>query len=348
MPAAAIPANEAERLAALRSYDVLDTACEAAFDNIAELAAQLTGSPMSLVSLVDADRQWFKARVGLDVAETPRNQAFCAHAILEPGMALVVEDAATDPRFADNPLVTGALNLRFYAGVPLINAEGAALGTLCVLDQQPRQMSEAQRKILHRLAETVMTTLELRRAMARAHKFAMLDSLTGLPNRPALLDGLERAIARQVRSGGTLMLLYLDLDGFKQVNDRLGHAEGDAVLRAVADALKAGTRHEDLVTRIGGDEFAIVMEDCANGEAAAERVRTGVGDAMAEMGRAVSASIGAAAFAMPPADVVTAVAAADALMYEAKVQGKNRVAYRQIRPSPVPLPHGIARSAVAS
>jgi GAF domain-containing protein len=134
MPPAPLPNNERERLAALRSYEVLDTACENAFDSLAKVAAQITGCPLAAVSLVDANRQWFKGRYGLKISETPRDHAFCAHAILsqEP---LIVPDATRDPRFADSPLVTKDPGIQFYAGIPLVNQEGFALGALCVNDR---------------------------------------------------------------------------------------------------------------------------------------------------------------------------------------------------------------------
>lgn len=160
---APLPANEAERLAALRSYGLLDTPAEAAFDDIVQLAAYICSTPISLLSLVDADRQWFKARHGLDVVETPRDLSFCAHAILQPGELLLVPDAPQDRRFADNQLVTGAPHIHFYAGMPLTTPGGHALGSLCVIDRQPRQLSAAQLDALQMLARQVGALLEVRR-----------------------------------------------------------------------------------------------------------------------------------------------------------------------------------------
>jgi GAF domain-containing protein len=210
------PPNESERLAALQSYEVLDTTCEAAFDNIAKMAAQLTGCPISLVSLIDSDRQWFKAKIGLDTSQTPREHAFCGHAIDTPSEPFIIPDALQDERFANNPLVQGGPGIRFYAGVPLVNSEGAALGTLCVLDQRPRELTDEQTQTLQRLAEAVMTTLELRRAMITVRRMALLDYLTGIANRPALMSALEAAIARQARQAAPFVLVYLDLNGFKK------------------------------------------------------------------------------------------------------------------------------------
>lgn len=154
---ASIPANEAERLACLRSLDVLDTPADAALDGITEAAAALFGCPVALVSLIDKDRQWFKSRRGLQATQTPRELAFCAHAILGD-RAFVVSDAHADGRFADNPLVTGDPHIRFYAGHPLM-VDGQAVGTLCVLDRQPREFTDEQAKTLSHLARAAETCL---------------------------------------------------------------------------------------------------------------------------------------------------------------------------------------------
>ena len=135
MKEAEIPENEEERLRSLRRLDVLDTPEEEVFDRITRIASAVFGMPISLVSLIDEERQWFKSRVGLDATETPRNISFCGHAI-HTDVPLIVPDATKDDRFADNPLVTGELGLRFYAGVPLRIADGARLGTLCIIDQK--------------------------------------------------------------------------------------------------------------------------------------------------------------------------------------------------------------------
>jgi len=162
---APIPANEAKRLAVLQRYRILDTAYEALFDEIAAVAAKVCGTPMSAVSLVDAERQWFKARVGLKVAETTRDLAFCAHAIMDPAHLLVVNDATTDERFAANPLVTGDPNIRFYAGAPLVAPDGSAVGTLCVIDSKPRQLSVGQLDVLRQLAAHVIAIFETKQQL---------------------------------------------------------------------------------------------------------------------------------------------------------------------------------------
>lgn len=147
MPAAPLPDNEASRLQALRELLILDTPPEQRFDRIVEFAREEFGVPTVLLSLVDDHRQWFKARVGMEVCETDRDSAFCAHAILSPEI-LVVEDAQRDPRFADNPLVTGEPYIRFYAGAPLETSPGLRVGTLCLIDHQPRQLDATDLAIL--------------------------------------------------------------------------------------------------------------------------------------------------------------------------------------------------------
>jgi signal transduction histidine kinase len=157
-----VPANEAERLNKLRQYEILDTPPELAFDDLTALAAHIADVPIALVSLVDADRQWFKSRYGLEAPQTPRDVSFCGH-VVQSGVPLLVHDAQTDERFGDNPLVTGEPHVRFYAGVPLRTWDGYVLGTLCTIDHQPRELTAKQRELLGMLAQQVVDQLELRR-----------------------------------------------------------------------------------------------------------------------------------------------------------------------------------------
>ena len=254
-----VPANESARLAAVRSYDVLGTPPELEFDALARLAAFMFDAPIAVVSVLDENRLWFKSRVGLDVPELDRKVAFCAHAIMEPRQALVVEDLRTDGRFSRNPLVTQAPHIRFYAGAPIIDPNGFALGTIAVIDARPRQLSAAQRDALVDLSTLVMTALRNRRSALELSRLARTDHLTGIANRAQFELAVASEIQQAARSGESFAVLCMDLDGFKEVNDEHGHAAGDEVLREVARRLQTQVREGNTVARLGGDEFGIVM-----------------------------------------------------------------------------------------
>jgi len=174
------PDNEAVRLAALKEYHILDTVAEQAYDDITALAAYLCGVPIAMISLVDESRQWFKSRLGLNEKETPRDVAFCAHAILQ-SEPLIVRDALKDTRFADSALVTRSPHIRFYAGFPLASPEGFALGTLCAIARNPQRLRPEQKRLMQALSRQVMALLELRRVSARlAEALEKVKTLHGL------------------------------------------------------------------------------------------------------------------------------------------------------------------------
>jgi signal transduction histidine kinase len=201
---APMPDNETDRLAALYELDILDSPAEQDFDDIVKLASNVCGSPMSLVSLLDADRQWFKARVGTDLTGTDRDISFCAHAVLGRDL-LVVPDATKDARFADNPLVVQDGGIRFYAGAPLVTTDGYALGALCVIDREPRRLEIEQLQALRALARQVTSQIELRR-----HAIALASTTARLQELERRKDDMTHLVGGDLRTPLRLMSAYLD------------------------------------------------------------------------------------------------------------------------------------------
>lgn len=200
------PLNETARQAELEAFDILDTLPEATYDAITLLASQICDAPISLVSIVDNERQWFKSRVGLDISEGPRDFAFCAHAILEPGSLLVVPDATLDQRFSDNPYVTGDAAVRFYAGAPLVTKSGHALGTLCVIDRTPRHLTPEQEEALRALSLQVMALLDLRWNVAELeHKQNELERV--MKQRETFIA----TVSHEIRTPLNAVVGYVDL-----------------------------------------------------------------------------------------------------------------------------------------
>lgn len=246
-----IPSDEKQRLQALRAMNILDTPPEERFDRLTRLAKRLLGVPIAVVSLVDENRQWFKSAQGLDATETPRDVSFCGHA-LNMDDVFLVPDAAADTRFFDNPLVTGDPHIRFYAGVLLRVPNGSKIGTLCVIDREPRELSEEDLDVLRDLA--YMTEQEL-----GAIQLATMDQLTDISNRRGFESLSKHALALCRRVGRPASLVYFDMDGFKEINDTYGHAEGDRALVAFAELLRDCFRESDVLGRLGGDEFAVLL-----------------------------------------------------------------------------------------
>lgn len=469
------PGSEAQRLAALKDYGILDTPAEPIFDDLVAFCASYFGVPMSLISLVDDSRQWFKARVGLSVQQTPREIAFCSHAI-QGQTIFEVPDALSDERFKHNPLVTTDPHIRFYAGAPLLTQDGHALGTLCLIDYQPRQLTEEQRVFLVQLSKQVMLLLELRRsgnrlaqkvaelegahqmleklasqvpgvlyqfqikpdgssffpyaspglwscfevhhadvatdaalvferlhaddlpgvmesirlseqtmqvwdmefrvclpsrgvrwlhgvstpermqdgsvlwhgfindvterrtAKEEIHRLALYDALTELPNRRLIMDRIEHALALSTRNQQCGAVLYLDLDHFKEVNDAMGHSQGDALIKAVAQRLFQSVRAGDTVARMGGDEFVVLAENLGPLEAAeigaqalAEKLRATINQPLSLQGQdnayRPSTSIGITLFGAEDKSYQDLLRESDMALYRAKKAGRNRIAF---------------------
>ena len=195
MPSFPIPEDEEERLAALRRCNVLDTPPERLFDDVVQLASQICGTPIALMSLIDRSRQWFKARVGLDLWETSRGSSLCAHAIVKKG-PMVVPDARADPRFATHPLVEGPTQIRFYAAVPLVVEDGYALGTVCVMDRVPRQLTPLQVESLQALARRTSAELSLRSRLREPPRAEASEQQTGGDSAALTIDAMRRSDAR--------------------------------------------------------------------------------------------------------------------------------------------------------
>jgi len=247
------PSDEAERMQTLRSLQILDSAPEERFDRLTRLAKRLFDVPIALVSLVDENRQWFKSCVGLPVRETPRDISFCGHAILGND-TFVVEDTHDDDRFRDNPLVTGEPHIRFYAGRPLSAPNGHKLGTLCIISPEPRAFSPTDAELLDDLARMAEDEI-------RAISLATIDELTLLSNRRGFQVLSCQTLELCQRIERHACLLFFDLDRFKQINDTFGHAEGDRALQLFADTLKKTFRDADVLARISGDEFAVLVTE---------------------------------------------------------------------------------------
>jgi hypothetical protein len=250
--------NEAARQRALDTYRVVDSLPEAAYDDIVQLAASICGVPVATVSLIDRDRQWFKAEVGLGLTETSRDVAFCDHAIRSPGLLMEVPDARIDPRFVNNPLVTGDTAIRFYAGMPLVTPGGAAIGTVCVIDQQPRQLDPRQRSALAALARLTMNLLEGRHRERELERAALLATVTAAessaPAPAVAASGYTLAIfelqdyAALVRDRGERTVERLLSRIEKALDTHLRHARGDSVSRVSASA--------ELIVVLHGDDTA--------------------------------------------------------------------------------------------
>jgi diguanylate cyclase (GGDEF)-like protein len=268
-----VPPDEDRRLRLLRSLQILDTPSEPVFDGAVQAATRLLGAPIAFVALVDAERQWFKARVGFDPPETSRQVAFSAWAIVQPDQVLEVPDLAADRRFAHNPLVVGPPRARFYAGVPLEVAPGLAVGTLSVIDRRPRRLTTARKEGLVALGQLVTEALRrrldrlevrerdraLRLLRSEVSDLLVADPVTGLPNRKKLEAGV--ALLLQSGRAPSLAAIAIGIDRFRQVNEAFGRASGDRLLQMVAERLRAATPPRAVLGRLEGPRFALLTED---------------------------------------------------------------------------------------
>ena len=313
--------DDPKRLEALERYDVLDTPREEAFERVVNLMKLVLKTDVSLVSLIDGHRQWYKAGSGNDQPEVPVSDSFCKVTI-QGDEAIAVTDATKDERFKDNPYVTGDAHVRAYLGVPLKTPDGFNIGTLCAFSREPQEFSLEQQAIIGELAKVAMNELELR-------QLATSDGLTGVMTRRAFRDDAEKYLSHARRHRTRLAALAFDVDHFKSINDTYGHAAGDQVLRAVTRAVGAQLRQSDLFGRVGGEEFAILLPntDPSGALDVAEKLRGAIRalkfpGSHPPMG--VTASFGVAAFDQFGDDVQSLLVKADEALYDAKRAGRNR------------------------
>lgn len=311
------------RLQALHKYCVLDSAREEPFDRVVRVARSVLRAPIALISLVDRDRIWFKARSGIMFSDALREPSLCARTI-ESDEPFIVPDTHADPRFRMLPLVVSPPYVRSYIGVPLRTPAGYRIGGLSVMDTETRQPALEEIGILQDLAALVMDELELR-------LLATTDGLTGALSRRAFLAAAARDLAHVRRHGGDLSCILLDLDYFKRINDTHGHAVGDRALQEVAALLKSGLRSEDYVGRLGGEEFAVILPGAGRaiayevGERLRQRVMSAALPTQAGVVR-LTVSVGVAALMPQDAHVEDLLRRSDEALYLAKTNGRNRLA----------------------
>jgi diguanylate cyclase (GGDEF)-like protein len=312
--------DDEARLSALGRMEILETAPEEPFEKIVNLVRAVLAVPISTVSLVDRDRQWFKAHRGLDVQETPRSISFCTYAI-QQAEPLIVEDSLLDERFVRNPLVVGGPRIRSYAGVQIQSPDGYNVGSLCAMDTKPRRFSPADIAILSNLANIVSDELQLR-------LIASTDHLTGALSRRGFEEQVSREFARHARYHRPSSIIYFDIDHFKKINDSFGHPAGDEVLGHVGQLAMQTLRPTDCLGRMGGEEFAVLLPETSAADAfiAAERLRLKIQDHTfvlpARDHIKVTASFGVSVIENF-ADVGEWFASADRMLYEAKARGRN-------------------------
>lgn len=311
------PIDETARLLSLHSLRIMDTPSEERFDRITRMAQRMFGVEICLISLVDSGRQWFKSKQGLDACETPREISFCGHAINSDEI-LIVGDASTDPRFLDNPLVTQAPSIRFYAGCPIRGPRGHRIGTLCLIDSKPRGLPVEDQETLRDLAAMVEDEMHVASQVT-------VDELTKVANRRGFNMVARHMLSLCRRTETDAELVYFDLDGFKALNDTYGHNAGDDMLSYFAGLLIKCFRTADVIARLGGDEFVVLMTASQEAsEIALARLDRIAADADCDLKKILAWSAGAVSFDQERHDSVERLLEdADAQMYANKAQRRK-------------------------
>ncbi len=263
--------EEAKRLAALLNMNLLDTALDNRFERVTRLVQNMLSVPIAAFNLIDESRQWTKSIQGANIENLPLEQSFCVHTI-QGERTLVVNDARMDQRFANNPLVTGAPNIVFYAGCPVHAPTGERIGALCAIDKKPRQLMPREMQILRDLAGILESEIRLDALTAQvesmstrlttAERNTRIDNLTRLPNRAGIMDILQREWATSLRNKTPLTVIAADVDHLKLLNEKYGFETGDEVLRQLSQLLLSSLRYEDAVGRLEGGEFLMVLPNC--------------------------------------------------------------------------------------
>jgi diguanylate cyclase (GGDEF)-like protein len=319
--------HNGERLQALMAEGLLaGGAPEPIFDRFARLAARLAETPTALVSVVTDEHQYFAGLCGIpqpwaDARQTPLSHSFCQHVVAN-GAPLVIEDARADPVLCSN-LAIRDLEVIAYAGFPIFAPTGHVLGSLCAIDATPRVWQIEHLEALADIAALVGSELERRELVRRLAIDARTDALTGMANRRAWDAELPGALRSAERLGHPISVVLIDIDFFKSYNDRYGHPAGDAALRDIGERWRGMTRDIDLLARIGGEEFGLVLPGCDSpgAQLVADRLR-------ADMPPGLTASAGVAAWT-PGTTADGLVAAADRALYRAKRDGRDRVCTSQ-------------------
>ena len=324
------PSNDIDRVAALRALGVLDHPSDDDLAAVARVASFVCDTPTAVVNLIDDERQWPAAAYGFEPAVVSRDDAMCGWSILQPGVTYT-PDASRDDVFESNPFVTGQIAaVRLYASAPVVTS-GHVVGSVCAFAEKPGELSSAQLERLGDLATTAARILELRHSVDTITQASVRDPLTGLFNRSIFEKALDRALALHAEGVGHVGVLYIDLNGFKQINDTRGHAAGDLVLAAAAGRMLGSVRETELVARLGGDEFAIVVQVPLDDDAVARldvvanRIM-GMLTAPVALDDGTEVVVGAAigrASAQPGESRESLVARADADMYAVKTSARR-------------------------
>lgn len=332
----------------------MNTLPERAYDDITDLAALICDTSTALVSLTDDGQQRIKSTHGIDAENASEAINYCEQTVARPNELFLVSDFRKDNRFAKSKMSIGGAPVCFYAGAALVNPKGDAVGSLCVIDETPHELSEDQQNALWALSRQVVAQIELRTAVekledntqqlrnyqkqleeyhqkleltnARLRTLSITDALTGLNNRFAFEEDLRHETERANRSNLALSLLFLDADHFKFYNDDFGHPAGDDALRIISKHLKESMRATDFIARIGGDEFVVILPGTPkdSAEVLAERCRKSLETALWPS-RPITTSIGISSRDGRDIDSSTLISEADQALYHAKANGRNLV-----------------------